>query len=57
MFLMWIVPLLLVGLIVYIVSGNILVNAFKPALNRACPQCNQAVRYDWKICPQCGQIL
>lgn len=29
MFLMWIIPLLILGLIVYGVSGNGLVNAFK----------------------------
>jgi len=57
MFLMWIIPLLLVGLIVYAVSGNHLVNAFKPASNRNCPQCNQAVQSDWKNCPHCGQTL
>ncbi len=57
MFLMWIVPLLLVGLIVYGVSGNNLVNALKPVTSRTCPKCGQAVQNDWKNCPHCGQTL
>jgi len=57
MFLMWIVPLLLIGLVVYAISGNKLVNAFQPASSRACPQCMQAVQSDWKTCPHCGQTL
>lgn len=57
MFLMWIFPLLLVGLIVYAIAGNKLVNAFKLAINRTCPQCNQVARNDWKNCPHCGQTL
>jgi hypothetical protein len=57
MFLMWIVPLLLIGLFVYAISGNNLANAFKPAANRACPNCNQAAQADWKNCPHCGQTL
>ena len=57
MFLMWIVPLLLIGFVVYGISGNNLVNAFKPASSRTCPQCNQAVQNDWKNCPHCGQTL
>lgn len=57
MFLMWIIPLLILGLIVYGVSGNGLVNAFKSASNRACPHCHQPVQSDWKNCPHCGQTL
>jgi len=57
MFLMWIIPLLLIGLAIYAVSGKNLVEAFKPASSRACPQCNQAVQTDWKNCPHCGQTL
>lgn len=57
MFLMWIVPLVLVGLIVYAVSGNNLVNAFKPASTRSCPRCGQPAQNDWKTCPHCGQTL
>ncbi len=55
MFFMWIVPLLLIGLIVYAVSGNNLVNAFNSI--RTCPHCNQVVQNDWKNCPHCGQTL
>ncbi|GER79221.1 MAG: hypothetical protein DPW21_00185 [Anaerolineae bacterium] len=57
MFLMWIIPLLLIGLVVYAISGNNLVIAFKPDSNRTCPQCRQAVQNDWKTCPHCGQTL
>jgi hypothetical protein len=57
MFLMWIIPLLLVGLIVYAISGNNLVNAVKPASSRACLQCGQNAQNDWKVCPHCGQTL
>lgn len=57
MFFMWIVPLLLIGLIVYAISGNNLVNALKPIASHACPHCNQAVQNDWKNCPYCGQAL
>jgi len=57
MFLMWIIPLLLIGLVVYAISGNNLVNALQPASSRACPNCNQAVQNDWKTCPHCGQTL
>ncbi|MHB8776571.1 MAG: double zinc ribbon domain-containing protein [Anaerolineales bacterium] len=57
MFLMWIVPLFLIGLVIYVVSGNNLVNALKSVASRSCPQCNQAVQSDWKNCPQCGQTL
>jgi hypothetical protein len=57
MFLMWIIPLVLIGLIVYAASGNNLVNALKLVSNRTCPQCNQAVQNDWKNCPHCGQTL
>jgi len=57
MFLMWIFPLLLIGLIVYAVSGNNLINAFKPISSRACPQCGKAIQNDWNNCPHCGQTL
>jgi len=57
MFLMWIIPLLLIGLIVYAVSGNTLTNVFKPVSNHACPHCGQAAQNDWKNCPHCGQTL
>ena len=57
MFFMWIVPLLLVGLVIYIVSGNNLANVLKPVASRACPSCNQSVQNDWKNCPHCGQTL
>ena len=57
MFLMWIIPLLLIGLVVYAISGNNFANAFKPAAGRTCPHCNQAVQNDWKNCPHCGQTL
>lgn len=57
MFLMWIIPLVLIGLIVYAVSGNTLVNAFHPASNRVCSHCHQTVHADWKNCPHCGQTL
>jgi hypothetical protein len=57
MFLMWIIPLLLIGLVVYGISGNTLVNAFNPTSSRTCPYCNQAVQHDWKNCPHCGQTL
>jgi ribosomal protein S27AE len=57
MFLMWIIPLLLIGLVVYAISGNNLVNAFQSASNRTCPQCGKAAQNDWKTCPHCGQTL
>lgn len=57
MFFIWIVPLLLVGLIVYGVSGNNLVNALKPGTSRSYSQCEQATQNDWKNCPHCGQTL
>ena len=57
MFLMWIVPLILFGLIVYSVSGNNLVNALKPVASRTCHKCGQAAQNDWKNCPHCGQTL
>lgn len=57
MFLMWIIPLLLIILVVYAISGNGLVHAFKPVSSRACPQCGRAAQNDWKNCPHCGQIL
>ncbi|MBL8078224.1 MAG: zinc ribbon domain-containing protein [Anaerolineales bacterium] len=57
MFLMWIVPLLLIGLAVYAISGNNLVNVLKPVASHTCPQCNQTAQNDWKNCPHCGQTL
>ena len=58
MFLMWIVPLLLIGLVVYAVSsGNKFTNALKPVSSRMCPHCNQTAQSDWKVCPHCGQAL
>ncbi len=57
MFLMWIVPLLLIGLVVYAITGNNLVTVLRPAAARSCPHCNQVVQNDWKNCPHCGQTL
>lgn len=57
MFLMWIIPLLLIGLIIYAIGGNNLVNAFRPVSGHACPRCGRAVQNDWKNCPHCGQTL
>lgn len=57
MFLMWIVPLLLIGLFVYAISGNNLVKALTHVAIRACLHCNQAVQDDWKTCPHCGRTL
>jgi predicted amidophosphoribosyltransferase len=57
MFLMWIVPLALIVLVVYAVSGGNLANAFKPAASRTCPNCRQPAQSDWKTCPHCGQTL
>jgi len=54
---MWIVPLVLVGLIVYSVSGNNLVNALKPVQTLTLHKCGQAAQNDWKNCPRCGQTL
>jgi hypothetical protein len=57
MFLMWIIPLLLIGLAVYAISGNNFTKALNPVASRTCPHCNQAVQNDWKNCPHCGQTL
>ncbi len=57
MFLMWIIPVLLIGFVVYAISGNSLVTMLKPIANRTCPHCNQALQNDWKNCPRCGQAL
>ena len=54
---MWIVPILLIGLVVYATSGNNLVNALNPVTARTCPHCNQAMQNDWKNCPHCGQTI
>ena len=57
MFLMWIIPLLLLALVAYAISGNKIGSVFKPAASRACAHCNQPVQSDWKNCPHCGQTL
>ncbi len=57
MFLMWIIPLLLIGWVVWAVSGNNFANTFKPVASRACPNCNRPAQVDWKTCPYCGQTL
>ena len=57
MFLMWIIPLLLLGLVVYAISGDNLVNAIKPTAVYTCPHCNKPAQNDWKVCPHCGQTL
>jgi len=54
---MLIVPLLLVGLLFYAISGGNLFNALKPTASRTCPHCNQPAQNDWKNCPHCGQAL
>ncbi len=57
MFLMWFVPLLLIGLVIWAVSGNNLAHLFKPAISHACPNCGKSPQADWKACPYCGQVL
>lgn len=57
MLLMWILPLVLIGLVVYGLSGSNLARAFQTVSSRTCTQCNQAVQNDWKNCPHCGQNL
>lgn len=57
MFFMWIIPVLLIVLVVYAISGNNLANVFKPAASRTCQHCNQPVQNNWKNCPHCGQTL
>lgn len=57
MFLMWIVPLLLIGLAVYAISGNNPGNVLKPIGSRACSNCGKPAQADWKTCPHCGQTL
>jgi tRNA(Ile2) C34 agmatinyltransferase TiaS len=57
MFLMWIIPLLLIGLAVYVISGKNLTNALNAVAPRTCPDCGQALQSDWKACPHCGQTL
>jgi hypothetical protein len=54
MFLMWIVPLLVIGLIIYAISGNNFTKVFNPVASRTCGQVAQS---DWKNCPHCGQTL
>lgn len=57
MFLMWVVPLLLIGLVVYAISGSNLLNALRPVASRNCTHCGQAAQRDWTTCPHCGQAL
>ena len=57
MFLMWIVPLSLIGFAIYAISGNNPAAVLRSVANRTCPHCNQAVQNDWKNCPHCGQTL
>jgi rRNA maturation endonuclease Nob1 len=57
MFIMWIVPLLLIGIVIYAISGNQTVNVLQPIARRACTHCGQAAQSDWKVCPHCGQTL
>jgi hypothetical protein len=57
MFLMWIVPLLVIGLIIYAISGNNFTKVFNPVASRTCPHCGQVAQSDWKNCPHCGQTL
>lgn len=58
MFLMWLVPLALIFLVVYAVSGNNLSRLFKPAaVSQTCPHCSSATQNNWKTCPYCGQEL
>jgi len=57
MFLMWIVPVLLIGFVVYAISGNNVGNIFKPATNGVCAHCSQPAQNNWKVCPNCGQTL
>ena len=54
---MWIVPLLLIGLAVYALSGKNFTNILNPAASRTCPHCGQVPQSDWKNCPHCGQTL
>jgi predicted amidophosphoribosyltransferase len=57
MFLMWIIPVLLIGFVVYAISGNNVINFFKPAASRVCSHCSQPAQHTWKVCPHCGQTL
>ena len=57
MFFMWIIPLILIGLVVYTITGGNFANAFKPASGRVCSHCHQPAQADWKVCPHCGQAL
>ncbi|GAB4505095.1 MAG: hypothetical protein Fur0043_20900 [Anaerolineales bacterium] len=57
MFFMWLFPLLFVFLLVYLLSGERLSQAFRPAPARACASCHRAAQDDWKTCPYCGQTL
>ncbi len=57
MFFMWLFPLLFVFLLVYLLGGERIFQAFRPAPARVCANCHRAVREDWKTCPYCGQTL
>jgi hypothetical protein len=57
MFIMWIVPLLLIGIVIYAISGSQTVNILQPIASRDCPHCGQVAQSDWKVCPHCGQTL
>jgi len=57
MFFMWLLPLLLIALIVYLLGGERLRQAFRPSPARVCASCHCAVQDDWKVCPHCGQTL
>ncbi len=57
MFFMWLFPLLFVFFLVYMLGGERLFGAFRPAPARVCANCQRAVQADWKVCPNCGQTL
>lgn len=57
MFFMWLFPLLVLGLIIYLVGGGRLNATLRPAPVRVCANCQRAVQNDWKVCPHCGQTL
>ncbi len=57
MFFMWLFPLLFLFLIVYLLGGERVFQAFRPASARACANCHRAVQNDWRVCPHCGQAL
>jgi hypothetical protein len=57
MFFMWLLPLLLIVLIVYLLGGERLLQALRFTPARNCANCHRAVQDDWKVCPYCGQTL